>query len=349
MVLNESDISVLSMTLPVATQLQVYDETLFTEESQIYFFRAAPGSNIFQLEGRTAFFLRAPRFYMEGGRRLIELNAESALSVLRDTQIPYEEYSPYTLKVEPADDSAKALVRENRGTLALDTTRDISQWLSVEADKSKAQIVFKENISKRNVLDVIRELAQASEEYGTWMGFDIVVDSLVNKTFRFETYTVTSDIDHRFPNGTKPLLFTESNVNNPSLTIDASEAATVAYAYGPGEGILQPQATAIDTVRVGLGPFARREVGVNASDAAEQDELQGAANAELKAKRPRYIFEADLSDTPQAIYGRDFRKGSLITINAFGRKMDCRISQVEIELGENGAGERVSIKARSIT
>lgn len=349
LVLNENEVSALSMVLPLSSALEVYDPRLFSEESRLYFFRAAAGSSVLQLEGNTGFFLRSIESYQDSdGHELISLEAESALSILRDTQIPYAEGNDYTMKLGPADDLAKALLRENRGALALDAARDISDYLSVALNTSKAQVLLKDGMSQRDLLSVIQELARESDELGTWMGFDIVEDDSIARTFRFETYTITSDIDHRFPSGKKPILFSpeSGNIKSASLKVDYLDASTVVYAYGQAEGILRPSAQAIDTERVGLGPFGRRESGTNASDG---NEIQNSANSELRKRRPRVIFEADISDSSQAIYGRDFKRGSLVTIEKNKRRVDCRLSQITIELGENGAGEKISIKARSIS
>lgn len=343
-VLNENDIGALSLVLP-----DDYNPDLFASGALIYVYRAAVGEG-YRLLGDTAFKINGVKFALnEQGEQTIQVEAEGMLAVLRDTAIPYQEGNAYTLKLGAADDLAKAFVRENRGSLATDTARNVTQ-LSVAANLTLGAVLLKDQTSKRSVLEVVKELSDQSAMLGTWIGYGLVADDIAAGTFRFETYSVTSDVDRRYPDSPNPLLLGPyyGNVANVELFLDYGEDANVIYAAGSGSGDLQPIATAIDTAEATAGPFARREKVINASAALDATSLADEANGALQAARPKILFGADLVDGDSIRYDVDYRLGTLLTIEYQNRLYDCRISQVAISLAHNSGGEQITIRAENL-
>lgn len=343
-VLNENDIGALSLVLP-----DDYNPDLFASGALIYVYRAAVGEG-YRLLGDTAFKINGVKFALnEQGEQTIQVEAEGMLAVLRDTAIPYQEGNAYTLKLGAADDLAKAFVRENRGSLATDTARNVTQ-LSVAANLTLGAVLLKDQTSKRSVLEVVKELSDQSAMLGTWIGYGLVAADIAAGTFRFETYSVTSDVDRRYPDSPNPLLLGPyyGNVANVELFLDYGEDANVIYAAGSGSGDLQPIATAIDTAEATAGPFARREKVINASAALDATSLADEANGALQAARPKILFGADLVDGDSIRYDVDYRLGTLLTIEYQNRLYDCRISQVAISLAHNSGGEQITIRAENL-
>lgn len=342
-VLNENDIGALSLVLP-----DDYNPDLFASGALIYVYRAAVGEG-YRLLGDTAFKINGVKFALnEQGEQTIQVEAEGMLAVLRDTAIPYQEGNAYTLKLGAADDLAKAFVRENRGSLATDTARNVTQ-LSVAANLTLGAVLLKDQTSKRSVLEVVKELSDQSAMLGTWIGYGLVADDIAAGTFRFETYSVTSDVDRRYPDSPNPLLLGPyyGNVANVELFLDYGEDANVIYAAGSGSGDLQPIATAI-AAEATAGPFARREKVINASAALDATSLADEANGALQAARPKILFGADLVDGDSIRYDVDYRLGTLLTIEYQNRLYDCRISQVAISLAHNSGGEQITIRAENL-
>lgn len=341
-VLNENDVSTLVLSLPSG----IYDPDLFQTDTQIYIYRVL--GEVETLEGNAPFFLRIPdEEETEGARESVVLTALHANELLRRRIVAYNAGNSYTHKLDEADDMMKAVMRENYGALATDSARNLSAYLTIAADLSDAPIVRLE-FAREVVLDVLRDLAEASDQAGTWLGFGIVVADPLTGELEFRTYTQTSDVDRR--QGTEaPLLIGPDygNLTGTRLRRDSSEEINFVYAGGEGDEFIRPIATAQDAVRIALSPFNRREAFVDASRTLDADALQAEADAGVRRGRPRVTLEGTLKDLPQARYGIDFRLGTLVTASRKGELFDCRVSQVHLTLSP-GEGEVIEIRLRSM-
>ena len=95
------------------------------------------------------------------GSLILEIEAHDQIGLLERRIIPYNEGNPTTEKQAESDDVIKAIMRENFGALASDTDRDLSTYLTIQADTSIApQVTI--YCAKDNVYDTIKEIADTS-------------------------------------------------------------------------------------------------------------------------------------------------------------------------------------------
>lgn len=108
------------------------------------------------------------------------LVCEDAMSLLRQRVVAYANGTGQAAKTLQADDMLKALVREN-----FTGDRAVTNFM-VQANKSLAPTISKEDMAWRTLLIICQEIAQASAENGTPLYFDIVAD--IGRNLEFRTY-----------------------------------------------------------------------------------------------------------------------------------------------------------------
>lgn len=283
----------------------------------------------------------------ESGEQVVVVRAVDALDLLRRRIVAYAAGSSQAVLDSPADNGIKTVVSTNMSSNATDADRVLPAGLfRVAADLSAAPVVSKA-FSRRNVLDVCRELADASTQAGTYLAFDVVWNGTA---LELRTYTQWRGIDHRFPGGVNPVILSADtgSLTSVSYSLDYSSEITYAYAGGAGEGADRTVAAIEDTARATLSPFARIEQWVDSRNTADTSTLVDDAYAAVRAGRPRILFEGNVNaDAPGATYGKDYGFGDVVTAQAFGINVDCRIDAVTVSVTDDA--ERVDIIARSVT
>ena len=324
----------MSLFLP----LETYDDSWFVPFSRLLVHRSVDGNeSVLDLE-TSWFLIDGPHHTLsEDGSEVIELDLVDALGlILPTTLIPYDDYSAYTYKLAAADDMCKAIVRENRGTLALDTTRSISGYMNVASDETAAPVIRLGGFAHEYALDVLQDIADASanDDTPTWMGFDIVLADAVTGLLEFRTYIGQRGADHRFPDGTKPVLLSPETGNLADVRIGVSyrDSASVIYAGGAGIADLRPVTTEQDTALLALSPFGRRERFVDASTIADAGTLQARAKAELRKARPRRYLEGRIIETEKALRGVHWNYGDYLTATYRGATYDVRADKISVKL-----------------
>ena len=128
---RENERGVLELTLPGD-----FERRYLAIDGMIEVYRSY-GNGTNKLEGDTAFFMRKPIISTAmDGTKTIHVTAYSAADLLKRRVIPYYAGSSYTEKMaDHWDDMLREIMRENYGTLASDTARNLSPWLSIEPDQ----------------------------------------------------------------------------------------------------------------------------------------------------------------------------------------------------------------------
>ena len=106
------------------------------------------------------------------GERLYRLHFVDQISILDNPIIAYPAGTAYTSKSGKADDLIKAFARENLGTLATDPARNLSSYLTIDANTGQGATTYKV-ATKRRLLGVCQDLARASAQLGTPLFFDM--------------------------------------------------------------------------------------------------------------------------------------------------------------------------------
>lgn len=321
----------LSLTIP-----KMYDDLMFRGndiniDSRIEI-RRRIGSGSFQLDTSTQWLIRnAKKILTDKGDRYTTLSAKDVNDLLDRRIVAYASGSAQAEKTTVCDDLIKAIVRENLGSSATDTARDWSSYLAVQADLSLAPSIGKA-FSRRNVLQVLQEIALSSYQAGTYLAFDVVATS--QSQLEFRTYIGQRGIDHRWPTSTSPLLFGAEfgNLTDIVRGYDHSEEVTYGYSGGQGQGASRAIGTASDSVRIGQSPFGRIEQFSDARQTSSATLLADEADMIVKNGLPKNTFEARIIDTPQATYGLHYGFGDYVTAVFEGESIDCRIEKIRVQV-----------------
>lgn len=324
-----------------------YDQFFFTGNDVIVDNRIAEqrriGAGGFYLEGETHWLtVDGEKILTENGDRYSKIYCVDANDILARHIVAYATGSAQADKsAAAADNSMKDVVRENMGSTATDTTRDLSTYLSIQANLSLGASVAKA-FARKNVLEVLKEYANSSDQAGTYLAFDIV--SPTPSTLEFRVYSGQRGVDRRYPNGSSPILIGPEfgNLSNVVRGYYHSKEVNYAYAGGQGTGASRAIGTASDSVRINLSPFNRREIFIDARLTSDATQLADDADAELKNGLPRRTFTGQFIDTPSCTYGLHVGFGDFVTAVFEQESIDCRLNRVHLSMSDGK--EKINIQ-----
>jgi len=331
---RENEIGIMTLTLPAELMNPVLDGRL-----EIYRQVGAGGYN---LEFDTQWFIRYWKKQRQGNVSSLLVKAYTGNELLSRRIIGYAADTPQTNKTAHIDDMMKAFVRENCGTLATDTGRNLSTYLSVQGDFAGAPIHTKA-ASWKNLVPVLQELAETSMDMGTYLVFDTV--KLTDIQMEFRTYIGQRGVN-RGSTGASPLLVSDVNgsLSDTSLEYDYSSEGNYIYCGGRNEGIDRVVAEEEDTTRSLATVLNRREIFKDSRQTEDQEKVVEEAQASLNANRPRIIFNGTLVDTDDIQYGVDYGFGDIVEAQYEDTVMDCHVNAVEVDV--QGGKEVLTIKLR---
>lgn len=337
-------VGVLELTLDTS-----FDPSLLRRDGRIGVWRSLNGQPPY-LDNNAIYLIETVTF--RSGSTFVR--AYHATGLMSRRIVAYYAGSAYADKsAAPADDQIKAFWRENAGALiaaatrdGVDTQADISAYVSTQADLSAGASIAKA-AARRVLLDVARELSEASETAGTYLTFEIIAPT--ETTLELRTYTGQRGIDHTADSG-NPVILSEArgNLENAALTIDWHDEATFTDAGGAGEKIDRKIQTAFDATRAAVSPFGRIERFVDMSNIDTDAALADEADAALEAARPWTVFTGDLIETPATTRGVQFDLGDIVTVEdpRSGQQFDCRLDVIHETIG--GGVRRVQVVLRSV-
>lgn len=331
--LKASEVGLLEVDLSDQLDGLLFFEGDLRRDCRLEVWRTVPGQPPY-LDGQCQWLLRRGRQSdgAEGPRT--HLWAYHANHILKRRIVAYAAGSSQADKAADfADDLMKEIVAENFLGSATDTTRQITAYLSAEGDLSQGASIAKA-FSRRNVLVVLQELAQASALAGTYLAFDVVMSTPSSSQFR--TYAGQRGVDRRYTGGQDQPLFGPDygNVAAASLDYDYSEEATSVYAGGQGLESSRAIGTATDATRIAASPLNLLEYFTDARMTEDATQLADEADAALRERRPRKTFQATLVQTPAATYGLHYGFGDYLTVQFRGQSIDCRLDSVLVKATE---------------
>jgi hypothetical protein len=338
-------IGVLELTLPTS-----FDTSLLLPDGRIGVWRSIGGGAPY-LDGNAIYLIETLTYTTSK----TFVRAYHANTLLTRRIIAYAAGSTYTDKAATAaDDLIKTFVNENMlaGIVGADrdgaeTQADVSAYLTKQANFTQGQTIAKA-AARRILMDVARELAEASTTAGTYLTFEIVAPT--ESTLELRTYATVRGVDHR-ASTTDPVILSESrgNLENVELTIDYHEEATFTIAGGSGEKAERLIATQLDTTRMGISPFGRKERFIDMSNTDTTAALQDEADAGLWAARPTITFTGNLIETPATTRGIHFDLGDMLTAEdpRTAQQFDVRLDVIHETIDESG--RTVEIGLRSVS
>ncbi len=284
-----------------------------------------------------------------------QLTAFDANHLLTRHAIPYAAETAYTKKTTYADDMCKAIMRENFGTLAkvpteippstLDTGRDLSTYLTIDADVSKGPSFTKSFANAKTVLEALQEVADASNQAGTELFFDII--AINAKTLLFKTYTVYRNVDRTSGN----VIFSPSRgtLFDATITTQYSKEINYVYAKGQGQSTERLFVTSSDTARIAKSPLNRKEIMIDGRNSAGGTaSLQSDSDAALWDGKPVVTLEATIRSNDNAVYGVDWNFGDYVPVSIGTYKFNAHIRRVSISVEAGKESIEASIVGRTL-
>lgn len=336
-------IGVLETTLPNSFNTQ-----FLLEDGRIGVWRSINGAPPY-LDNGAIYQIR----YLDYGPTSIFVRAYHATNLLDRRIIAYAAGSTYTTKAATfADDQIKAFVNQNMlaGIVGADrdgveTYADVSAYLTKQVNLGLGASIAKSG-SRRNLLDICTDLAQASTTAGVYLTFEVFAPT--ESTLELRTYATQRGIDRRVGTAS-PVVLSEArgNLINAHLVIDYTEAANFIVAGGQGEETARLIGTAFDATRASASPFGRIEKFRDATNVASQAAVDDEADSGLRGARPLILFTGELVETPALTRGIDFDLGDIVTAEKNSLQFDVRLDLIRERI--DGSGRRVACGLRSVT
>lgn len=339
-------VGVCELTLPTS-----FDTSLLMRDGRLGVWRSINGAPPY-LDNNAIFLIRTLVYSADS----IFVRAYHATSLLGRRIVAYFATSSYTDKGPgPADDLIKEYWDENAGTLSEITARDgfpnntdISAYVSRQADLSLGATVSKD-AARRNLLEVAKELAEASATNGTYLTFEIVAPT--ENTLELRTYATARGVD-RTAGTANPVVLSEArrNLEQAVLTIDDHDAATFAVVGGVGEALNRMVSARPDSTGLAIletGPFARIERFVDSSNTDSLPALEQEGDAELYNARSQTILTGRLVETPATMRGIHFDLGDLVTAEHPRSQIqfDARLDIIHETIDGNGRSTEIVLRS----
>lgn len=306
------------------------DQLVFTPaiDTRIALYRKRKATNY--LVG--LYFIRSVQWRLDGnGIESLILTAEDTNALLGRRIIAYATGSSQSKKTGPADNIMRAIVRENAGSSA-PTARQI-QNLAVESDTGFASSVAA-SFAWRNLieaLDQIRDIAFAKNGERLW--WQVQPDSGL-QTFTFRVYKEFIH-DRRATSNYSVLVSPKAgNVKSALLENNFRETQNYIYAGGYGTESNRLIVEVSDNDQISLSPWNRCEGFFDGANYQDSSSLGDAARRRLAESRGKLTFNAELRETPNFLFGRDFIPGDAITVQAYGQH-DAVIRGVRLRSSAN--------------
>lgn len=343
-VLVENDVGTLTITVPGH-----YPFEWFQKDGWIKIKRSVLGRPS-ALIGGAVWLIRRRRLTLAADRtETITLTAVHPNHLLKRRIIAYAAGTAEAAKVTYGDNVIKAFARENMGTLATDTTRQLSTTLfSVQANSSSAPSVAKA-CSRDNLLHVCQEVVAAATSAGTYTGFEMV--TIDEASFQLQTYTGQRG-NNRTTGSFQPVILGPDygNLGHITLDDDWSSMASFVYAGGKKEGASRDIQTAQNDTFIAESPFGRLEYFQDARNTTVGDltQLLYEADSALYRLRPVRIFTGQIVDTIGVQFGIHYDWGDLVTAEYKNQQYDCRVNPVKISMSRAN-GEQIDARLRNET
>jgi hypothetical protein len=297
---------------------------------------------VLELQNETAYFLQNWEFWTDNdGAEYIRLMANDANWLLDTAVVIAKSTSAQADKTDQPDDMMKAIVREQLGSLAAADR----QKLAVAPDLSAAGASITKAFAYRNVLTILQELCEvAQEKNNVWLGFDVV--RTAPGAFEFRTYTEQRGQDHGRASGDPRLVGKQyGNLSQATFGTYHADERNFVIVGGQGEDLDRQLVYRWNYNRWHASKWNRREYFKDSRDDSTTAALEADGDAALEEFRPRQILTGTLHDTPGMQYNIHYQFGDILSAEAFGYHVDCRVDSVRVKVDQTN-GEQIDVKLR---
>ena len=326
---KENEIGVLRLILPRSDV-----ERYFTKDARLEVWRTA-GTKTY-LEAGAVWFLRTWTLSREGAGQVWELEARDANYLLSSRNVGNFAETTYASKTAAIDGMITEIVREQLGTAVSFAPRNLSAYLSIPATNPALAPSTSKKFARRNVLDVLQELAEESYQRGTYLAFDITYQSPT--MLEFGTYIGARGINHGRTSGNQVVVNeARGSLIDARLEYDYSAEITQVVVGGTGTEENRTIYGTTDTVRIAETPFSRRELFVSSTQSGTSAAaLESEARSALNHGRPKTILTGAVQDTSGLIYGIDYQFGDIVVAEHEGYAFDAHIDRVHVTITKDG-------------
>lgn len=330
-----SGVGALALTIPPSAAITTQLDT-----RMVVFYRNQSGNYLFG-----GYLLRRVVRRVEEGRELITLYGLCYNSLLERRIVAYAAGSPQAQKSGPADNIARAVVRENLLSSA-GSGRDLSSLgFSAESDLSLLSSISV-SFAYKKLVDVMAQVAQTAwgkNGERMWWDFQPRESGWKAEFVARKDFTGT---DRRISSSNPIWLSPEMGaIRRAELDVDRSQEVTWVLAGGRGEGSARATATAQDTARISDSAMNRIEDFYDAAHIDSASELADAAARRLREGQAMTKLDIELSEAPGFLFGRDFVLGSAITARVLGMQVDVVVRSIELNVSSGGEEMRVEVEA----
>lgn len=221
----------------------------------------------------------------------------------------------------------RAYVRENVGSLALDSDRIIAS-IQVEDDRNEGPFGEKQ-ASFQELGAVLTDLARMADAKGTPMFYDLL--PIFGGNFLFRVWSDLYGID-RGSQSENPLLLTQESgfITEIHEVEDYSNVASFCWALGEGTGGSQLIATGENIVLTRSDPFGRIEMTVAASDTSNVSVLADTAISALSGRLPKLTVACKVVENSSLTFQRDLDYGDKLQVQVGTQQYDCTLNAVSV-------------------
>ena len=339
---QESDRGYLYLDIP-----NVYSKDYFKIDGRIEVYRKI-GYGVEYLELDTQWLIRKVTFKTdESGKSVIHILAYDLNDILFRRIIAYASGTSYVKKTGACDNVIFEILRENFGSLAVDTARDLSSYLVIPENFTTSLCPsITTAFAWQEVFPLIKEICDYSISSGVYLTFDVV--KLDRKRFGFYTYAICRGIN-RGTNSNKSLYFSldRGNLSYASLSRDHSEERNFIYAGGQGEEDSRIIKTYANSSAISLSPYNRYEEFVDATSDPSPDYVQSQAQSNEMKSRAKIVVNSHIQQVQDCLYGLHYFFGDIVVIEHGGYTVDTHLDTVHIICSDSGS-EEVTIYGRNM-
>ena len=328
-----------ALVINMPRELMAYDQFSVGDIFEVW--REKGG--VLELQNETAYFLQNWEFWEDDdGSEYIRLTAFDA-NWLLDTAIVWAAAGSAAAEMtDYPDDMMKAIVENELGATSGVASRT---KLTCAPDLSAGGSAITKAFAYRNVLSVLQEICEtAKEKNDVWLGFDVV--RTTPGAFEFRTYTEQRGQDHGRYSGDPRLVGKQyGNLSKAVFGTYHADERNAILVGGAGEEASRTTVTRTNETRMNASKWNRREYFKDSRDDSTTAALEADGDAALEEFRPRQVLTGTLHDTPGMQYGIHYWFGDILSVEAYGYYVDCRVESVRVKVDQDG-GEQLDIKLR---
>lgn len=190
---------------------------------------------------------------------------------------------------------------------------------------------------------MLREISDLAQEMnGIWLGFDVVRTEA--GIFEFRTYVGQRGQNHnRYSTDPRLVGRQYGNLSEATFGTYRADERNFIVVGGRGENLDRQLVYRWNDDRWHASKWNRREYFKDSRNDETAAALEADGDAALEEYKPKQILTGTLHDTPGMLYNVHYGFGDILTAEAFGYYVDCRVQGVRVRVDQDN-GEQIDIR-----